>query len=90
MEHGAKSHFDINYELYFSSTGRLTGNCMWDQSELAGSLSGAKLTWTESHPWGTISFAGTYKLEEEVPRIKGKFTASDGGKGTLELTMSGS
>jgi len=75
----------VEFKFFFDESGEVSGNGP-DNCEVKGTISGPtsnKVTWKEKHDWGTIDV--TADMKENYRKIVGKFKASDGGGGALEL-----
>jgi len=74
------------FKLTFNSTGNIGGSGP-DSCTVKGQCTGGTvMSWTETHPWGTIQFNGTLTVDaSQKTHIKGKFKSSDGGGGTLDV-----
>lgn len=92
QERGSKR--PSQYKLRFLPDQRVAGST--DGPDGTAQISGSfnpenhRVIWTESHPWGSVKVTGHVFYKAHVAQISGTFTASDGGKGKLELSPSGS
>jgi hypothetical protein len=84
-----KSSREAVYELSFYPNGLTVDGVGPDGCTILGSAeqrrSMLNVTWTETHTWGTITVTGGASLDDFPVRLTGKFKASDGGGGKIDL-----
>mmetsp|Transcript_119498 Transcript_119498/g.283698 ORF Transcript_119498/g.283698 Transcript_119498/m.283698 type:complete len:362 (-) Transcript_119498:403-1488(-) len=78
------------YDLRFLGDNELIGSTQGPDgfAAISGTFdpSSKRVTWVERHPWGTVEATGHVFYSHHVAQITGSFTASDGGKGKLQLS----
>jgi len=88
---------DCAYQISFSSDGFVSGDVPGHANSatgsktvrLAGSYRTGVVEWREEHAWGDLCVNAKPTLTTgEFARMRGSFTTSDGGSGTLDLRSS--
>lgn len=78
---GASSR-PVDFQLFYDKSGQIVGSGP-DGCSVQGTMEGRKVSWKETHSWGAVQVIGSV-FEDKF--VRGKFTNSDGGGGTINLS----